>query len=1233
MSGEQAVLFRSIETLLVEGTVAGLDDEALLERFATQRDGRALAALIDTHGPMVLAICRRILRAPHDVEDAFQSTFLVLVRKAGAIRDPGRLGPWLHGVACRVALRIRSKARKLRCSGNEVLEILDHPSAEPGLQAERNELLGLIDEEVGRLPTRYRDVIVLCDLEGQTYRDAARRLRCPLGTVQSRLARGRDRLRERLARRGVGAAVGTALLSPSAQSSVPAALRAATVRAGIAACGGAAAAAMGTTLIAPGSTTLVRIAMAAAAIFVVLGTCLAVSGKGNGREEQPIAVAATAPQPPPPDPAPAAQPDRDRTVLLEVRSAQDNKPLPGASVWFQVKGGRLSSPTSGRTDAAGRYSIDLAGGWIASVTVVVAAEGHVPKKLRWNGENLAVNQVVGLERGVRIGGRVTNEQGRPIEGARVMPWAFLENGEEVAAAVTDAKGRWQSSAQAASALTDGKSVPLALWVTHPDYIAVSQSIPIDQAIAQNSVHTLKRGGSLSGTVLAPDGRPVTGAKVVADQSSTSSFRTTTDASGRFSFGHCLDPEWSSICLSVEAKDLAARVQKLLVTPTIPDQVIRLDRPRAFRGLVVDSQGKPVAGALIESSRGFENGKLDWQAESDAQGRFEWPEAPTSGEIFLSVQKTAFEYVEGRHFTTDQREITLTLHRPLHLHGTVTDAATGQPVERFDLIPGWGPRRNGDRVEWLRTDLSIVHLSNGRLDVHGGLFPDQGFNRSIRIEAEGYLPDELIGFRDDAEDIAHDFKLRKAAPLSGIVRGPDGKPLAGAKVGLSGDDNHVRMENGRLGSNLVVGEATHTTTGPDGRYRFRPQEHPVAIVVEHDAGFAVRTPRELAASADVTVSPWSRIEGVLRIGTHPAPNQKVSAWMVNRSFRGRVDYDTLTDEHGRFFIERVTPGSITVYRNVDTPDHRGWIPSNPVTVDVSPGQTYRVDVGGTGRPLIGRLQIPQGFSLADLVLSFGDLSSERREPRMPDDYPDFTSGQKTAWFERFYKTTEGKTYYTGDRKYAVDLHADGTFRIEDVPAGKYELKLHFLGRSDPDGRGIHAAAHSDVTVPAISGGRTDESLDLGVIRLDIFRIRELKVGDPTPAITRNAADGRPIDLGALRGKFVLLHFWETYQERSLADLPVLKETFEAFGRSPRFVMIGLNQDHDFDLPNRYAKRKGLAWEQRHVGVERPNPITAAFGVQFPPQVLLIGPDGRLIARDLNGPEIKEAVARALTQRSK
>ena len=79
------------------------------------------------------------------------------------------------------------------------------------------------------------------------------------------------------------------------------------------------------------------------------------------------------------------------------------------------------------------------------------------------------------------------------------------------------------------------------------------------------------------------------------------------------------------------------------------------------------------------------------------------------------------------------------------------------------------------------------------------------------------------------------------------------------------------------------------------------------------------------------------------------------------------------------------------------------------------------------------------------------------------------------------------------------------------------------------------------------------------------------------------------------------------------------------------MIGLNQNEDFDLPRRYAAKKGYAWEQRHVGVERPNPITAALGVRYPPEVMLIGPDGRLVARDLKGPEIKEAVAKALSPR--
>jgi protocatechuate 3,4-dioxygenase beta subunit len=1094
-------------------------------------------------------------------------------------------------------------------------------------------LLGLVDQEVSRLPARYRDVIVLCDLEGRTYTEAARRLRCPLGTVQSRLARGRDQLRGRLVRRGVGATAGTALLAECGRAAVPEALREATLRATEAVWSGRAFTATGIALIerllrATTSASFPRIAGAAAAIIVALGTSLAISGIGNSRGEQPTRPVSTVLPHAKPDPEPAVQPDHDRTVLLEVRRAEDNKPLSGAAVWVQTMGGRSRVATLGRTGDAGRYPVELGDGPISSVTVVVAAEGHVPKQLRWEGDNLPANPVAGLERGVQIGGRVVDEQGRPIEGARVLPRKYVTTGAE-AAAVTDAAGRWQSHSLAAAALADGKPIRLEFRVTHADFIAASQAITSEQARAQSSVQTMEHGGSLSGRVIGPDGKPVARALVAMGQPNDASYQTETDASGHFQFGRCLDPKWSSTELTVQAPGLAAFVRELLVTPTIPQQIIALDGIRPLRGRVVDSQGKPVVGASVWPTQlGY--ARLDWRAVTDAQGRFEWAEAPTSGSIGLDLHKSGFEEAVGRRFEASQREVTITLHRPLHLHGTVTEAVNHQPIDHFDLIPGWGPDRPGGRVEWLRQDSNLQRFSNGRFDLRGGLFPDQGFNRSIRIEAEGYLPAELIGFRDDAEDIARDFTLHKAVSLSGVVRGHDGKPLAGADVALSSSDNDVRIENGRMVSNRVVGEATHQRTGQDGRYTFRPQEKTVAVVVVHDAGFAVRTPAELAATTDVTVSPWGRIEGVLKVGSHSAPRRKVSAWMANQSFSGRVDYDTQTDEQGGFAFERVTPGAITVYRYVENQDNRSWTPSNPVFVEVGPGQSLHVQVGGNGRPVIGRLLVPQGFSLANLVCAPGELSTVRSRPRQPDDFPDYTDEQQSAWYERFYQTAAGKAYYQGERKYAVDLRPDGTFRFEDVPAGQYVLELHFVGRTNQDNGGLYGAAHSSVKVPAIHGGRSDALLDLGAIRLDVFRLRELKVGDPAPTITRNAADGRPIDLGALRGKFVLLHFWETYQARSLADLPVLEETYEAFGRDPHFVMIGLNQDEDFDLPKRYAARKGFSWEQRHVGLERPNPVTAEFGVRFPPEVMLIGPDGRLVARDLKGPEIKQAVAKALGQ---
>jgi hypothetical protein len=587
---------------------------------------------------------------------------------------------------------------------------------------------------------------------------------------------------------------------------------------------------------------------------------------------------------------------------------------------------------------------------------------------------------------------------------------------------------------------------------------------------------------------------------------------------------------------------------------------------------------------------------------------------------------------GRQVDAGSDEVTITLHHPQHLHGTVTDAETGRPIERFVLIPGWGPHRPQLRPEWLQG--SARTFGAGKFDLPNGLFPDQGYPRSIRIEAEGYQPGELLGFLDNQEDVAHDFKLRKSRPLEGIIRGPDGRPLAGVDVALSGTDYDARIKDGRFQANRVVREVPHMKTGPDGRYAFRPPGERVAILAVHDAGVAIRSAADLTASGDITLAPWGRIEGVMKIGTRPAPGQKVAAWLVNSGFSGRVDYDTMTDESGGFVFERVTPGRMEVYRYVDDANHRGWTASNPVAVPVKPGETVRVQVGGTGRPVVGRLVWPEGAAMSDFVLDHGgNLANEPPAPVTPMDYQDWTRQQRSAWWDAFRNTPQGRAHLENrERQYAMDLQPNGTFRIEDVPAGRYVLKVPFEGRTEGDRSGRRAFAQVEVVVPAIPGGRSDEPLDIGAIPLAVFPFRELDVGDRVPTIPSKAADGRPLDLAALRGKFVLLHFWATHDEETPATVPELKGTFEAFGRESRFVMIGLNQDESPDVMRRYTTHHGLAWKHRYIGsAYEPNPIAAAFGVRYPPAVFLIGPDGRIIAKDLQGEAIKQAVARALGAR--
>lgn len=213
--------------LITPATACSPTDGQLLERFVLQRDSAAFELLIRRHGPLVWSLCRRILGNDHDAEDAFQATFLVLVRRARSLDRTNTIVGWLHVVARRVALRARANANRRRAREMQAA----HP--ESSVASESADLRDLVDVELSQLPEKYRLPLILCYLEGKTHEEAAHELHWPLGTLKCRVLRGRARLRQRLAGYGTALSACIAATLTDAARAAPVKLIDPTVRAAL----------------------------------------------------------------------------------------------------------------------------------------------------------------------------------------------------------------------------------------------------------------------------------------------------------------------------------------------------------------------------------------------------------------------------------------------------------------------------------------------------------------------------------------------------------------------------------------------------------------------------------------------------------------------------------------------------------------------------------------------------------------------------------------------------------------------------------------------------------------------------------------------------------------------------------------------------------------------------------------------------------------------------------------
>jgi RNA polymerase sigma factor (sigma-70 family) len=779
---------RQIGSLFDGGSVAGLSDRQLLERFVAQQDAAgeaAFAALVSRHGPMVLDVCGQILGDRHHAEDAFQAVFLVLARRARSIRDPDLLGNWLYGVASRTArcakLQLARRRRKegdtMRRPGPSspvVVEPMIQPAERLAIDREQAEAL---HDEIDRLPKSFRQPVVLCYFEGLTLDEAARTLRCPAGTVGSRLARARDKLRRGLTRRGVvlpAGALVTALAHRSASASVSSPLCDITTRAAMNIAAGQTAA---------GATSAVAMALAREVLrsmllsklrflamsFLFLGA--AATGAGYWKyslamEDDPVKNPAShttqheasakprdEDQPYPATKSNAAKPGR---MFVSGRVLDpEGKPIRGAALdlvarprkaWVGASAddGHFSLFGFGQSDASGRFHLDV------PRTSSVGFHNH-----SGSFDLMALAAAPGFGVG----------------------WAELNPDAQQPGG--DIRLRPEQTVHVK--LVDLRGLPAAGVEVHI------------QSIGRETPERTWDGVSLWPT--PPEGLrawPRTGA--TDDQGKLVLSGIGEDLTVRLTVH---DLRYARQDLSIETGRQAAKKDK--------ERTIVLEPATIIEGRVITADtGQPVPHAVIAvaASRNQLGGMVNFRYRADDQGRFTANPFPGSyfhvrafapdGRPYL-VPEVEFAWAKG----AIKKVVDIKLPRGILIRGKVTEENTGRLVgnasvqyiparSRDDVLSGW------QAIVASKDDGSYqitVPPGKGHLLVFGPT-PDYvlkmiGANMLYNSQPGGqrYYAHAIIPYEANASDQPHEISasLRAGATIQGHIEGPDGQRVTNASL--------------------------------------------------------------------------------------------------------------------------------------------------------------------------------------------------------------------------------------------------------------------------------------------------------------------------------------------------------------------------------------------------------------------------------------------------------------------
>ncbi|MGA2679248.1 MAG: LamG-like jellyroll fold domain-containing protein [Sedimentisphaerales bacterium] len=483
-----------------------------------------------------------------------------------------------------------------------------------------------------------------------------------------------------------------------------------------------------------------------------------------------------------------------------------------------------------------------------------------------------------------------------------------------------------------------------------------------------------------------------------------------------------------------------------------------------------------------------------------------------------------------------------------------------------------------------------------------------------------------------------LKVEAKPAITIKVQTPEGRPIPNETVFCVGADSNIILKG-----TTVESDGERLLTDAEGRLAVKLGKENLVFVIANGKGFGMAYSFDLVNNPTMVVQPWGRIEGIRTNRGQPLANHRL--WFrIDENPLGlledvnRMDImdcvqtvgEAITDSQGHFVLEYVPPVGIILLNDRKIPS---WSSIHLLPrIRVKPGETTNVEIKTQGRTVVGRLKLAPELAAADINIAPGngwlvadvDWHGKLKWPEMPKEFD--TPEKRMKWWFDLYESDWGKEWLKAHAERAdFEFHSDGTFIGELVEPRKYVL--HIL--VERNGKIIAMLHDVHIVVPPAKSRGDDKPFDIGEVVLK--PAVNLKVGDAAPDFRVKTLDGKSLKLSDFRGKYVLLDFWATWCGPCVAEMPNLKKTYETFGQDKRFVMISLSVDPDKEMPKKFVESKNIRWMQVFLGELSKDTVTVDYGVYGIPSIFLVGPDGKIMARDLRGNEIKKAVSAALAKK--